>query len=360
MKLTDKFSHTKYLDNIKRFRGIEKTRFNKIRLDANERVSNFSEKFLLNFKRKINSNYLTAYPETEQIYKLLAKNFGMNPKNYFITAGSDIAIRHCFELFVKKGSNIICLDPTFGMYNVYSKIFRAKVTNVSFDSKLNLNYSKMINSINKKTSFIIFANPNSPTGTIIESKKIFKIIQKAKKNNCYVIIDEAYFGFYKKSYIKYIKKYNNLIIIRTFSKSLGLAGIRAGYLVSNEKLIEKLYKFRPMYEINSFAVLLIKEILKNKKEYTNYIKDTIKGKKYLEKQLLKLKLRYYKTFANFILIDFKKPDIQRKVFSYLNSKNILVRLPPEILACKNHLRFTLGPEKYMKIVIGILKGIIRQ
>ena len=102
MKLTDKFSHTKYLDNIKRFRGIEKTRFNKIRLDANERVSNFSEKFLLNFKRKINSNYLTAYPETEQIYKLLAKNYGMSPKNYFITAGSDIGIRHCFELFVKR------------------------------------------------------------------------------------------------------------------------------------------------------------------------------------------------------------------------------------------------------------------
>ena len=126
MKLTEKFSHIKYLDNIKRFRGIEKTRFNKIRLDANERVSNFSEKFLLNFKRKINSNYLTAYPETEQIYKLLAKNYGMSPKNYFITAGSDIGIRHCFELFVKKGSNIICLDPTFGMYNVYSKIFRNK------------------------------------------------------------------------------------------------------------------------------------------------------------------------------------------------------------------------------------------
>ena len=66
------------------------------------------------------------------------------------------------------------------MYNVYSKIFRAKVTNVNFDSKLNINYSKMINSINK-TSFIIFANPNSPTGTIIESKKIFKIIQKRNK-----------------------------------------------------------------------------------------------------------------------------------------------------------------------------------
>ncbi len=359
MNFNQKFSHIKYLTNIRRFRGIKKTRFNKIRLDANERISNFSKKFISNFKNKINSNYLTSYPETEQIYKLLAKNFGLKPKNYFITAGSDIAIRHCFELFVKKGTHIICLDPTFGMYGVYSKIFRAKVTEINYDKKLNLNFSKLLKSINKKTSFVIFANPNSPTGTIIESNKILKIIHKARQNNCFVIIDEAYFGFYKKSYLNYVNKFKNLIIIRTFSKSLGLAGIRAGYLISNEKLIDKLYKFRPMYEINSFAVLLIREILKNKEEYMKYIKDTLSGKKYLQAQLSKLNLNYYRTYANFMLIDFKTPLQQKKVYNYLNSKKILARFPPSISACKNHLRFTLGPEKYMKILVKNLKKIIK-
>ena len=91
------------------------------------------------------------------------------------------------------------------MYGVYSKIFRAKVTEINFDKKLNLNFSKILKSINKKTSFVIFANPNSPTGTIIEPNKVLKIINKARQNNCFVIIDEAYFGFYKKSYLNYVK-----------------------------------------------------------------------------------------------------------------------------------------------------------
>ena len=125
--MKNKFKYLEHINTIKRFRGIKNTRLNKIRLDANERVSDFNSKFVNSVKRKINSNHLSAYPEIEQIYDLLKKNYGFKSSNYFVTAGSDSGIRHCFELFAKKKGEIICLSPTFGMYEIYSKIFQANV-----------------------------------------------------------------------------------------------------------------------------------------------------------------------------------------------------------------------------------------
>ena len=140
--------------------------------------------------------------------------------------------------------------------------FRAKQIKINFDNNLTLNFKKLLMSINKNVSMIMFANPNSPTGTILQNHEIIKVLKKAKKNNCYVVIDEAYFGFYNKSALALIKKYSNLIILRTFSKAYGLAGLRSGYIVSNKNNIDQLYKYRPMYEINSIAALASEEILK--------------------------------------------------------------------------------------------------
>lgn len=355
-----KFKYLDYIDTIKRFRGIKNTRLNKIRLDANERVSDFNIKFVNSLKKKINSKYLSAYPEIEQIYDLLKKNYGFKSSNYFVTAGSDSGIRHCFELFAKKRGEIICLSPTFGMYEIYSKIFQANVKTITYDDNLNLDYKKLIQSINKKTLFVIFANPNSPTGTIIEKKDVLSIIKKAKKYNCYVIIDEAYYGFYRDTFAKYINKFPNLIILRTFSKAYGLAGIRAGYIISNNKLIERFYKLRPMYEINSLAVLIIKEILRNKNEYNKYIKETNNGKNYLIQELKKINLNFYATYANFILVEFKDKYTQEKIYNNLFKKKILTRYPPNIPACRNYLRFTLGPKKYMRILIAEIKKILKK
>lgn len=358
--MKNKFKYLDHIDSIKRFRGIKDTRLNKIRLDANERVSDFNIKFVNSLKRKINSKYLSAYPEIEQIYDLLKKNYGFKSSNYFVTAGSDSGIRHCFELFAKKKGEIICLSPTFGMYEIYSKIFQSNVKKITYNNNLKLDYKKLIQSINKKTLFIIFANPNSPTGTIIEKKEVLTIIKKAKKCNCYVIIDEAYYGFYKETFAKYIHKFSNLIILRTFSKAYGLAGIRAGYIISNKYLIERFYKLRPMYEINSLAVLIIKEILQNKNEYNKYLKETKDGKNFLIKELKKINLLFYKTYANFILVNFKDRYTQEKIYNYLFKKKILTRYPPSIVACKNYLRFTLGPKKYMKILVAHIRKVLKK
>ena len=168
----NKFKNFKQVDRIKRFRGIFPTRLTKIRLDANERISEFDSNFITKFKKKIQSQHFTAYPEIEEIYDLLAKFNKVKRDNIMITAGSDIGIRHCFELFTQPKSKILTLNPTFGMYDVYSKIFKTNQIKIGYDKNLKLNFNKLIKSINSKTSLIMLANPNSPTGTIIPDKDI--------------------------------------------------------------------------------------------------------------------------------------------------------------------------------------------
>lgn len=328
------------------------SRKNYIRLDKNERISNFKEKILN--KIKLSSFDLTAYPETGKIYFLLAKYLRVSTKQLILIPGSDFGLRICFDYFCNdKKKKVLNLAPTFGMVEVYSKLNEVKQIKISYNNKFELKFDQLMKKISKKISLIIIANPNSPTGTILSEIAMNKILIKAKKYNVPVLIDEAYYGFYKYSYIKFINKFKNLLILRTFSKAFGLAGLRAGYLISNEKIIDQLQKYRPMYEINSIACKYIEFFLKNMNISKNYIRRTEVGKIYFEQQLKKMSINHLKTYANFIHI---KLGTKKKIIEKILVKNkILVRKGPGVKGYEDYLRITLGPKKEMSRVIKILK-----
>ena len=347
-------SNFKKIDKVYRVRK-DLSRYGKIRLDKNERISDFESYFINKIKNKINSNYLNTYPEVEPLYKIFSKKHKLNKEMLILTAGSDMAIRNCFELLVRPSDKIITIFPTYGMVDVYAKLFGADQIKINFNKKLELDIYKLIREIDHKTKLIIIANPNSPTGTVIENKQIINILRKAKKFNCYVLIDEAYYGFYNFTVLPYLKKFKNLIISRTFSKAYGLAGCRAGFIIANKAIARRLYKFRPMYEINSISVLIVKEILKNKTILKRYIQETKKGKEYLINNLNKLGFTYHNSYANLLLVDFKTKNLKMKVWNSLKRKNILITEELTIPGCKNFLRFCLGPVKYMKLIINTLE-----
>ena len=324
-----------------------------LRMDKNERVSNFNNSVLK--KLKFSSFDLAAYPETGFIYKILAKKLGVSKDQLILTPGSDFGIKTCFEYFCNnnKKKSFIGFEPTFGMVDVYSKLYNIKKINIKYNKKLDIDTNYILKKINKKISMILLANPNSPTGTIIDEKNILKIIGKAKKFQIPVVIDEAYNGFYKKSYLSFIKKFKNLIILRTFSKSYGLAGLRAGYLISNKSLIKEMCKFRPMYEINSIACKVISILLKNPSIEKKYVLETFKGKSYFQKELKKLEIEFLRTYANFIHINLKS---KKKLIEKKLSKNkILTRKGPGVSGFESYLRITLGPKREMEKVIKILR-----
>ena len=159
--MSKKFNVKRFLwvDDIFRVRGPFETRFNKLRLDKNERVSSFEKKFFNKVIKKIKHEHLTTYPETEPLYDLLAKKLSFSRNSLVLTAGADAALRSCFDLCVKPGTTVITLSPTFAMVDIYVKFFKAKQVKIKYDSDLKLNFDKLINSINPKVSLIVFANP---------------------------------------------------------------------------------------------------------------------------------------------------------------------------------------------------------
>ena len=348
------YKNINWIKNIYRIRGPAQTRFNYLRLDKNERVSNIKTSFLKNLLNKIRTEHLTAYPETEKLYDLISSKIKVNKRSIVLTAGSDAAIRTCFDLFVGPKDKIITISPTFAMVDIYAKLYRAKQIKIKYDSKLNLDFKKLLNSINRKIALVIIANPNSPTGTLLGKDEIVKVLKKALKKNTIVLIDEAYFGFSKESCLPLIKKFPNLIVTRTFSKSFGLAGCRVGYIVSNQNLADKLFRFKPMYEINSIAILIATEFLKKTMD-KKYINQTKEGKNYLITHLEKMNFDYIDTAANFIHINFKnKRNTAEKTFF---KNKILVKGGPGVKGYENFLRITLGPKNNMKKVVFVLKKI---
>ena len=344
-----------WLEKLKRAKPEIIDRSNYLRLDKNERVIDFDKKFLNYLKKNLNTFHLSAYPNISKIKKLIARKNNIKEKNIFISAGSDLVLKTCFELFTKKNDKVIILEPTFGMVNVYCSLYNLNPIKIGYNNKLILDTEKLLKSISKKISLIVLANPNSPTGTIIKDKIIIKIVNKAKNLSIPVVIDEAYEGFFNKSYLKLIKNYKNVVITRTFSKSFGLAGLRAGYAAGNEKVIDYLSKYRPMYEINSISCLAIEFLIKNFSIVKKHINEVKISKNFLVKELKKINIKYINTHANFFHIETGKNNYELE--KKFKNAGILFRKGPGVKGLENYSRFSLGSKKQMLKVLNLIKNI---
>ena len=187
--------YEKRIGKIFRTKDVPESRYKKLRLDKNEKISSFKKVFFKKLLSKISPEHIISYPEVWSLYKSLAKLHKLNTNQFVITAGIDGAIKSCFELFVSKGDKIIILKPTFAMVDVYCKIAGAKKININYNQKLNLDINYLLKSINRNISLIIIANPNSPTGTLISQFNMEKIIKKANTYNVPILVDEAYYEF---------------------------------------------------------------------------------------------------------------------------------------------------------------------
>lgn len=345
------------IEKIFRLKNSLTSRYGKLCLDKNERVSTFEKAFLRKLSNKLRSKQLTYYPEVSSLYQSLAKHHRLNTKYFILTAGIDGAIKNCFDLFVSKGDRVIVLKPTFAMVDIYCDIAEAKKINITYDNKMELNIKKLIKSINSKISLVVIANPNSPTGTIISKQDIKKIINKAYSHRVPVLVDEAYFEFSDFSVLPLLKKYKNLMIARTFSKAFGLAGLRVGYIISNPKVSRLFFNLKPMYEVNAVGILACNLLLQNAWIHKKYVKDSKKGQNLLIKFLKSHEISYIKTHANFIYINFsKKINI---IYRKLLREKIVTKKGLGIKGYNNYLRVTIGPIKETKKLISKLKPLIK-
>lgn len=348
--------------NVKRISNQEESRLPYLRLDKNENTVGFDKDMLEIFKNQITSDFLTSYPEVPSLYKKIADFLNIRRENIYVTSGSDAAIKAVFEVFMEKGDGVALLHPTYAMYYVYADIFESNLIKINYRKDLFLTAEDVIEVVaRQKPKLVCLANPNSPTGTIIPPEGIKKIVDFCSLQNTIVLLDEAYYPFYPVSSIDLIRDYPNLVITRTFSKATGLAAARLGFAIGHESMIECLQKVRPLYETNAFAVRFAELALDNYKIVEKNLEEIGSGKEYLYNELDKLKIPYYQSYANFVLIDVGSFEKSVAIGKALYLQKILIKSGFKDGLLDNCIRVSVGTPGQMEIFMkAFKKSLINQ
>lgn len=345
----------KHLKNISRTPALKETRMESLRMDKNEFLPCWSPDWFKDFLKGLKPEHISVHPELGGLYNKIGSILNVPEENILVTAGSDAAIKLTFEAFVEPGDEVLIPSPTFAMYYIYSRAYNTRLVEINFDEGLGLDYDEFLNAITPKIKLIAIANPNSPTGTIIEQDVLMKIIGKASDCGAAVLIDEAYYPFYEKSMIGMIGKFDNLIVTRTLSKAAGAAGMRIGFLLSNKEIARTVFALKPMYEISTISALLAEYILDNYNRVLEYAERTRKGKKYLANYFSAKGFEVYQGHANFLHVDFG--ERKQEIVSYLLKNNVLFKDRFDHPSLKRFSRFTVGPKEFIQGFIEIFNRL---
>ena len=343
--------HNSKIDKIIRISENELDRREYLALDKNEKLTCFSDGFIHSISEKVTSNLLSSYPNLHNSYALLSNHDDVSPDEIFISAGSEYSIKYIIETFLGSGDNIVLHKPSYAMYSIYSTIADAQIKAVNFIDDFTLSVDNLINEIDNKTRVLVVENPNGFIGTGLSFEQLESIAQECNKKNICFVIDEAYYGFCKVTAVPLTKKYDNTIVVRSFSKVYGLAGLRIGYCISNRKIITLIGKVRPMHEITSFSAMVLEEILKQKNEIHDYIMAVVQAKEFTCQQLAGIGVDSLETEANFIVTKLPSNLDQR----YFRQKKILVRRPFNESFLRGYTRITVGNKYQMSSFIEVVK-----
>lgn len=336
----------KQIENLFRFKPGTKSREGYLRLDMNESVTGLPAAFVKKCLTQINSQNLSMYPEYTSLLNALARHNGLNSNQICISNGSDAAIKYIFDAYIEPGDKILITDPTFAMYPVYCRMFRPRPEVVKYNHDLSFPLEQFLKRLSFGIKMAVIVNPNNPCGSAVDAKNLIKIIEKAAQHNILLIIDEAYYYFYPHSAIRLVKKFDNLIVLRTFSKLLSMASLRLGYAAACPQITENLRRVRPTFDVNGVAVLFAENLLNNPHLIKKMISDMLEGKRYILRQCYKADIEYRDSQANFILL--KCHGRVKEVIDGLTKKGILVNGQFRQEFIRDYIRVTIGDIKAMK------------
>ena len=274
----------------------------------------------------------------------------------FLGNGSDEPIDLLIRAFCEPGiENIVTIHPTYGMYQVAADTNDIEVIKVSLSRDFELDSKQVLQAVTTKTKLIFLCSPNNPSGNSLNKESMLEIIQNF---NGLVVVDEAYIDFAPgKSLLPEINKYPNLVILQTFSKAWGMAGIRLGMAFASVEIIQVLNKIKYPYNINILTQKKALELLDNKDQVDIWVKKLIEEREKMAKYLSKLHFvtKIYPSDANFLLVSMNDA---RGIYNYLVENGIIVRDRSKIHLCDNSLRITIGTMDEDIVLLQALKDYI--
>lgn len=279
----------------------------------------------------------------------------VKPSQIMLGVGSDEPIDLIFRVFCEpKIDNVVAINPTYGMYGVCADINNVEYRQVNLEADFSLNAEKVLAAADKNTKVIFLCSPNNPTGNLLNTTEIEKIL---KGFDGIVVIDEAYIDFSDKaSWISKLNKYPQMVILQTFSKAWGLAAARCGMAFASEEIISFFNKVKYPYNINILTQKLILEKLENIDIKENWVKEILSQRTLMIEELEQLSIvtHIYPTDANFVLV---KVDDANLRYKQLVDKGIIVRNRNSVTLCENCLRITIGTAQDNKELLNALKSL---
>lgn len=322
-----------------------------MKLDSNENYIGPSTA-VLNALKNMTAEQICHYPYYGELYDILSDFFDTEKECIVITNGADEAISAALNTFAAKNDTILNVTPSFSMPKIYSEIIGAKYKEIPYKTKWEYPYDDVVNAVTDDVKVIILTTPNNPTGDIIPLEQIVEILEKFPDKA--VVIDETYSSYAGISNICLCDKYDNAVIIKSFSKDYALAGLRLGCVVSRKDNIENIKKVLNPYNVNNAAVEAAKAAL-NDENYLNIVKNEIaRSKMFLSDELKKMGFEPYISHANFILADFgSKSDL---IYEKLKSNKILVKNFPNNPMLSNCLRITIPTMSGAQKITNLIKS----
>lgn len=344
-----------HLKDLVRSGDIKISRSGFLRLDMNENPSGLPQSFVKEALSGVDADLLARYPECVDVCAAIALHDKIDPECITLANGSDAAIKYIFDAYISAGDKVLFTDPTFAMYPVYSRMFGAEPVIVEYNNDLTFPKESFSAKISSDIKMAVIVNPNNPTGSVLNETDLTGMIKKAADNDVLMVIDEAYFYFYPKTIITKVNDFPNLIVLRTFSKLCGMAGLRLGYAASCKSIAEDLRRVKPTFDVNSLSVLVAQKLLERPDIIQAMVKSIDEGKAHLARVLDKEGIENIAGNANFVLI--KCDDRTGEIIDRLADKKILVsgRFKQDFL--KNYIRVTVSNkadmDKFWKEFIAI-------
>jgi histidinol-phosphate aminotransferase len=326
-----------------------------IKLNQNENPFDFPEELKEEAFRRFRQRQWSRYPDfiPDFLRCRLGEFVGWPMEGVVVGNGSNELLQATLMILVKSRTRVAIPFPTFTVYRLISNILGAEVVDIAVNPDMSYNVEQLISKSQESgANALIVNNPNNPTGSAISEQGLQRILEEYSG---YVLLDEAYFEFCGHSGLGLLEKYPKLIITRTFSKAMGMAGLRVGYLLAHPDLAEQISKAKLPYNINQFSLTAAEVALENVDLFRAAIQNVLKEKKRMARELGKLPgFRVYPSEANFFLVE--SPVAPRTLFDELYEQGILIRDVSSYPMLSKCIRISVGTREENDRLLSALRA----
>ncbi len=324
------------------------------RLDRNEDPQGWAKEHLQDVLDTVTADDLAAYPDSQPLQAAIAQWAGVSEDCVIISHGSTEGLRLIFETYLDDTTHVIHLDPTYSLYELYEMIQGCSVTKIPYVFQratvdLAKTWAHLLDAVSSRPgSLVIFANPDQPLGATRSLKDLTALADAAQSVGSILIVDEAYHFFGAESALPLLRTHSNTMVVRTFSKAFGLAGIRIGYILSNASIIQELTALQLAVPPSGLSLKLALSSIQRSPDFEQRAQEIAEGRDWLDTHLRSRGIKALPSKGNFLLIPCPSHDDALNVIEEIRNKGFAIKGPLSVQGLGECIRITAGSRPLME------------